>query len=76
MANVTKMECVSSADPAWFTKGEIYDSELRGADVCICGDNLVSDLNKYDWYEMSRRHDGVWFLIGFQQSILFREVRQ
>lgn len=70
---VKKMICVSSTTPAWFTPGAVYDSEPRGTDICICGDNLVSDLNKEDWYEMSQRADGLWFLIGFQQSILFRE---
>ncbi|WP_410793065.1 hypothetical protein [Klebsiella aerogenes] len=70
---VTKMVCVSSTEPAWFTPGTVYDSEPRGVDTCICGDNLVSDLNVEDWYEMSQRADGLWFLIGFQQSILFRE---
>ncbi|EIV5803069.1 hypothetical protein L9F74_000066 [Klebsiella aerogenes] len=70
---VTKMVCVSSTEPAWFTPGTVYDSEPRGVDTCICGDNLVSDLNVEDWYEMSKRADGLWFLIGFQQSILFRE---
>ncbi|MGK6296120.1 hypothetical protein ACQ9AA_08370 [Klebsiella pneumoniae] len=69
---VTKMICVSSTTPAWFTPGAVYDSEPRGTDICICGDNLVSDLNKEDWYEMSQRADGLWFLIGFQQAILFR----
>lgn len=73
---VVKMMCVSSAEPAWFTPGTVYDSEPRGADTCICGDNLVSDLNKEDWYEMSQRIDGLWFLIGFQQSILFRGTSQ
>lgn len=70
---IKKMICVSSTTPAWFTPGAVYDSEPRGTDICICGDNLVSDLNKEDWYEMSQRADGLWFLIGFQQSILFRE---
>lgn len=73
--NVIKMECVSSTEPEWFTVGNIYDAEPRGADICICGDNLVSDLDIDDWYEMSFRADGMWFLIGFQQSILFRPVR-
>lgn len=71
-----KMICVSSTTPAWFTPGAVYDSEPRGTDICICGDNLVSDLNKEDWYEMSQRADGLWFLIGFQQSILFRGANQ
>lgn len=70
---IKKMICVSSTTPAWFTPGAVYDSEPRGTDICICGDNLVSDLNKEDWYEMSQRADGLWYLIGFQQSILFRE---
>ena len=48
----------------------------HGTDICICGDNLVSDLNKEDWYEMSQRADGLWFLIGFQQAILFRGANQ
>jgi len=52
---VARMLCVSSTKPDWFTPGAIYDSEPRGADICICGDNLVSDLNKEDWYEMSQR---------------------
>lgn len=73
---VTKMICVSSTEPAWFTPGTVYDSEPRGTDICICGDNLVSDLNDEDWYEMSQRADGLWFLIGFQQSILFRGANQ
>lgn len=73
---VTKMQCVSSAKPDWFTPGAVYDSELRGVDTCICGDNLVSDLNQDDWYEMCQRIDGLWFLIGFQQSILFRGANQ
>ncbi|EKO1175621.1 hypothetical protein ACEU8V_000017 [Escherichia coli] len=71
---ITKMICVSSVEPSWFTPGEIYDSEPRGVDTCICGDNLVSDLNEDDWYEMSQRADGLWFLIGFQQQILFRSA--
>lgn len=74
-ANLVKMECVSSSDSQWFTVGQIYDCEPRGEDICICGDNLVSDLNPDDWYEMSPRADDIWFLIGFQQSILFRPVR-
>ncbi|HBX3094172.1 TPA: hypothetical protein MHW93_17385 [Klebsiella pneumoniae] len=73
---VTKMICVSSTTPAWFTPGAVYDSEPRGTDICICGDNLVSDLNKEDWYEMSQRADGLWFLIGFQQAFLFRGANQ
>lgn len=71
---VTKMKCVYSEEPQWFTPGLIYDSEPRGEDICICGDNLVSDLDKEDWYEISHRDDRLWFLIGFQQSILFREI--
>lgn len=71
-----RMVCVSSAEPAWFTQGATYDSEPRGTDTCICGDNYVSDLNEEDWYEMSQRADGLWFLIGFQQSILFRGDNQ
>lgn len=74
MLGVIKMMCVSSDEPDWFTVGGIYDSELRDVDVCICGDNLVSDLNPVDWYEMSQRADGLWFLIGFHQSVLFRPV--
>lgn len=74
MSNVTKMECVHSDKPEWFTVGAEYDSEPRGEDICICGDNLVSDLNEQDWYEVSRRADGLWFLTGFQQSVLFREL--
>lgn len=73
---VTKMLCVSSTKPDWFTPGAVYDSEPRGADTCICGDNLVSGLNQDDWYEMCQRIDGLWFLIGFQQSILFRRANQ
>ena len=73
---VTKMICVSSTTPTWFTPGTVYDSEPRGVDTCICGDNLVSDLNVEDWYEMSQRADGLWFLIGFQQAILFRGANQ
>ncbi|MCH2697477.1 hypothetical protein [Citrobacter portucalensis] len=75
MTDVTKMECVHSTNPEWFSPGDIYDSEKRGPDICICGDNLVSDLNPEDWYEMSQRVDGLWFLTGFQQSVLFRTVR-
>ncbi|EFN7657644.1 hypothetical protein D7Z07_08255 [Escherichia coli] len=75
MTDVTKMECVHSTNPEWFSPGDIYDSEKRGPDTCICGDNLVSDLNPEDWYEMSQRVDGLWFLTGFQQSVLFRTVR-
>lgn len=74
MATVTKMECVHSENREWFSPGEVYDSEKRGPDTCICGDNLVSDLNPEDWYEMSQRADGLWFLAGFQQSVLFRET--
>lgn len=73
---VTKMLCVSSTKPDWFTAGVVYDSEPRGADTCICGDNLVSDLNQDDWYEMGQRIDGLWFLIGFEQSILFWGANQ
>ncbi|WP_336707607.1 MULTISPECIES: hypothetical protein [unclassified Cedecea] len=73
MAEVIKMECVSSAEPEWFTVGNVYDSEKRGPDTCICGDDLVSDLNKEDWYEMSQRADGLWFLIGIKQAVLFRQ---
>lgn len=75
MPIVTKMECVHSNKPEWFTAGTEYDSEPRGEDICICGDNLVSDLNPEDWYEMSQRADGLWFLTGYQQSVLFRAVR-
>lgn len=74
MADVRKMKCVHSENHEWFTPGEVYDSEKREPDICICGDNLVSDLNPEDWYEMSQRADGLWFLTGFQQSILFRET--
>lgn len=72
MADVTKMQCVRSEEPEWFSPSEIYESETRGPDTCICGDNLVSDLNPDDWYEMSQRADGLWFLTGYQQSVLFR----
>lgn len=75
MSGVIKMMCVSSEEPDWFTVGDIYDSEVRDVDVCICGDNLVSDLNPADWYEISQRADGLWFLIGYQQSVLFRAVQ-
>ncbi|HFF7136913.1 TPA: hypothetical protein ACGEPX_004534 [Salmonella enterica] len=74
MSNVTKMKCVHSDDPKWFSPGESYDSEVRGPDTCICGDNLVSDLNEDDWYEMSQRIDGLWFLTGFKQSVLFQAI--
>ncbi|WJD48843.1 MULTISPECIES: hypothetical protein [unclassified Enterobacter] len=74
MSSVIKMECVYSEKTEWFTPGEIYDSEKRGPDTCLCGDNLVSDLNPEDWYEMSLRADGLWFLTGFQQSTLFRAI--
>lgn len=73
MSNVTKMTCVHSENPERFTAGAEYDSEPRGEDTCICGDNLVSDLNPEDWYEMSQRADGLWFLTGYQQSVLFQE---
>lgn len=73
MGNVIKIECVSSDNQKWFTVGALYDSEKRDLDTCICGDNLVSDLNEEDWYEMSQRADGLWFLIGFKQAILFRQ---
>lgn len=72
MADVTKMQCVRSEKPEWFSPGEIYESKTRGPDTCICGDNVVSDLNPDDWYEMSQRADGLWFLTGYQQSVLFR----
>lgn len=72
--NHLKMVCVSSTHPEWFTVGSVYDSEPRGPDICICGDNLVSDLNPPDWYEVSQRADGLCFLIGYQQSVLFRPV--
>lgn len=74
--STTKMECVSSTEPAWFTVGAIYDAEPRGPDTCICGDNLVSDLDECDWYEMSQRADGLWFLTGYQQSVLFRTSKE
>ncbi len=74
MADVTKMQCVHSEEPEWFSPGENYESEIRGTDTCICGDNLVSDLNPDDWYEMSQRADGLWFLTGYQQSVLFRVI--
>lgn len=41
MGNVKKMACVHSENPEWFLPGEIYDSEKRGPDTCICGDNGV-----------------------------------
>lgn len=66
--NVIKMECVNSTKPQWFTVGNIYDAEPRGADICVCGDNLVFDLDTIDWYEMSLRADGIWFLIGFSNQ--------
>lgn len=68
------MECVQSGEPDWFSAGKTYDSEIREGDTCICGDNYVSDLNDYDWYEISKRIDGLWFLIGFGQLVLFREI--
>ncbi|WP_312329896.1 hypothetical protein [Atlantibacter hermannii] len=74
MTKIIKMTCVKSDNPAWFTVGSNYEAEPRGTDLCICGDNLVSDLNVSDRYEMSRREDGIWFLIGFQQTVLFRAV--
>lgn len=74
MADVMKMQCVHSGKPELFSPGENYDSETRGPDTCICGDNLVSDLNPDDWYEMSQRADGLWFLTGYQQSVLFRVI--
>ncbi|MGU3447608.1 hypothetical protein ACLBW0_18475 [Enterobacteriaceae bacterium C34A] len=74
MLNSLKMICVSSTRPEWFTVGSAYDCEQRGPDICICGDNLVSDLNPPDWYEISQRVDGLCFLIGYQQSVLFRPV--
>lgn len=72
MCNVIKMVCVHSEEPEWFTVGEVYDSEKRGPDTCICGDNLVSDLDMDDWYEISQRADGLLFLTGYQQAVLFR----
>ena len=34
---VTKMICVSSTEPAWFTPGAVYDSEPRGTDIFLIG---------------------------------------
>lgn len=73
MSTLIKMTCVHSEQPEWFTVTETYDTDIRDECRCICGDNLVSDLNKPDWYEMSQRADGLWFMAGYQQSVLFQE---
>lgn len=72
MGKVTKLICIHAVAGNHFTVGNIYDSEMRGVDMCVCGDDAVSDLNEGDWYELSTRVDGIYFLIGFQQDVLFR----